>query len=785
MTRKRFSGLVAAVLLLCKCALAGSAAAQTPSHQWSSRYGAALYDYAYGVAVDGAGNVFATGYFQQSASFGGATLTSAGSTDVFVAKYSPDGVHAWSRRGGGTDTDQALRIAVDSAGNVVVVGTFYGTADFGGGNRISAGSNDVFVAKYDAAGTHLWSQRFGDTSSDAAYSVAIDPNQNIYVTGAFGVKIDFGGGTLMSAGSSDIFIVKFDAGGGHLWSRRFGGTMPDYGRAVACSGTDAVTLAGGFQQTVDFGGGNLTSAGSDDAFVVALSHAGTHRWSRRFGDVSADNAYGIAVDAGGSVLLTGNFAGTVDFGGGALVSAGGGDIFLAKFSYTGLHTWSRRFGGTGSEAGLGVATDADNNVLMTGYFSATTDFGGGNLTSAGSGDIFVARYDADGAYRWCRQAGGAADDIGRSVAADGTGAALATGLFSGSVSFGGGTLTSAGFSDIFLAKVGPYSSAPFITSIADVANDQGRLVKVRLDRSGFDAAGSSTPVFSYEVYRRDDPPPVKAAIAGGSGAPPPALAENDRAALTRLQLLDLGWTYVGEMPAHGQPSYAIDVATIGDSTTAQGQYFSTFFVRAATASPATYFDSPLAQGYSLDNLAPGAPVGVTFGAGALAWDSPTAADFDYFIVYGSGTAAFADATVVGYTVIPGLDVSASPYAHYYVTAVDFAGNESPPTPVDSLSGAGEPPSAFALSVACHPNPFNPMTTVRYTVPHAGVVTVEICDSRGARVAFLVNGQERAAGSYRQVWDGRADTGVPVPSGVYFARIRQDGVIRTLKMSLVK
>jgi hypothetical protein len=281
------------------------------------------------------------------------------------------------------------------------------------------------------------------------------------------------------------------------------------------------------------------------------------------------------------------------------------------------------------------------------------------------------------------------------------------------------------------------------------------------------------------VYRRDDAPPP------ASPTGPRVKSTDECPGLTRLQLLDLGWNYVGEMPAHGQPSYAMDVTTIGDSTVSQGQYLSTFFVRAATASPLTFFDSPSAQGYSLDNLAPGVPGGLFYGAGALSWDPAAADDFDYFVAYGAGSPSFDDAVVIGRTTGTGLDVAATPYPHYFVTAVDFAGNESGPAEAHPASGGGDLPPAPELSIACHPNPFNPMTSIRYTVPRAGLVTVEICDARGRRVATLVDGDERSVGTYRQDWDGRADSGLPSPSGTYFASVRQEGAAQTVKVTLVR
>ena len=122
----------------------------------------------------------------------------------------------------------------------------------------------------------------------------------------------------------------------------------------------------------------------------------SHLWSKRFGSTSFDQGYGVAVDDSGNVVVTGSFNGTVNFGGGGLNSAGSFDIFVAKFSGAdGSHLWSKRFGSTYEDEGLGVAVDGSGNVVVTGYFWGTVDFGGGELTSAGSSDdIFVVKLGA-------------------------------------------------------------------------------------------------------------------------------------------------------------------------------------------------------------------------------------------------------------------------------------------------------------------------------------------------------------------------------------------------------
>jgi hypothetical protein len=187
----------------------------------------------------------------------------------------------------------------------------------------------------------------------------------------------------------------------------------------------------------------------------------------------------------------------------------------------------------------------------------------------------------------------------------------------------------------------------------------------------------------------------------------------------------------------------------------------------------------------LDNLAPATPGNLVYNIGQLFWDESGAADFDYFTVYGANTDEFGAATVVGYTVPPTMDVTSVSYVFYFVTATDFSGNEGHPARINTLSGAGGTPERYVLSVSNHPNPFNPRTTVSYTVPSRGNVTIAVYDPRGARVATLVNDEAREAGAYRSDWDGRTDAGALVPSGVYFARIEHGNSVRTKKMVLLK
>jgi len=222
---------------------------------------------------------------------------------------------------------------VDGSGNCLVTGRFAGSVDFGGGALASAGGQDVFLAKYSSSGAHIWSKRFGGTLGDRGNGVAVDGSGDVVVTGNFSGAIDFGGGSLISSGSQDLFVAKFSATGGHLWSKRFGGSLQfDAGNGVAMDSIGNILVTGYFIGPVDFGGGALNSAGAWDMFVAKYSPAGAPIWSKAVGGSNIDEGNAIAVDGAGNSVITGRFFETVDFGGGTMTSAGGADIFLVKYA---------------------------------------------------------------------------------------------------------------------------------------------------------------------------------------------------------------------------------------------------------------------------------------------------------------------------------------------------------------------------------------------------------------------------------------------------------------------
>ncbi len=175
---------------------------------WAKKAGGTSGDYVNGIAVDASGNSYVTGYFNTSATFGSATLASSGSYDIFVAKLDSSGNWLWAKNAGGTDYDCGNSIAVDASGNIYVTGGFEGTATFGSTTLTSNGDSDIFIAKLDSSGNWLGATKTGGTDTVVSYGIAVDASGNNYVTGFFYRTATFGPTTLTSSGSADIFVAK-------------------------------------------------------------------------------------------------------------------------------------------------------------------------------------------------------------------------------------------------------------------------------------------------------------------------------------------------------------------------------------------------------------------------------------------------------------------------------------------------------------------------------------------------------------------------------------------------
>jgi len=361
--------------------------------QWARGLGDSTNnDFGLGIAVDSSGNVYITGFFGGTVAFGGTSLTSTGDKDMFVAKLSSAGVFQWAKKGGGAYRDEGHGVAVDSSGNVFVTGDFYATASFGSTSLTSAGERDMFVTRLSSAGAFQWTRQAGGTGRDNGLGVAVDSSGNVLVAGHFSTTAaTFGSTTLTSAGGDDLFVTRLSSAGVFQWARRGGGSSTDHGLGVAVDSSGNALVSGSFVGSATFGSTTLTSAGSQDAFLAKLNSAGVFKWA--LGTHASPGALaaglGVAVDSSGNAYLAGFFDGVAKFGSTTLTAAGSQDAFLARVSAAGSFISARGGGGTSTDYGLGVAVSAAGRVHVTGQFGGTARFGSTALISGGRADIFV------------------------------------------------------------------------------------------------------------------------------------------------------------------------------------------------------------------------------------------------------------------------------------------------------------------------------------------------------------------------------------------------------------
>jgi len=449
--------------------------------------GASQHDEAYGSFEDSHGNIYLSGNFEQTVDFdpgsGEAFLSAVQSYDGYLAKYDADMNYIWAISIGGTDQVNGKKVVVDGDGNSYMAGYFKGEADFDpSGNEYLIESEDMdgFLAKYDADGNFVWAFRIGSPESDIAFDVCLDPDGNIWVSGTFNAPVDFdpSAGTfiLNDHGFQDAYVAKYSTDGSFIWAGGIGGeTSMFYQPAMDIDNTGNLYLSCQFSGQADLDPGIGTymveSAGSSDMYLLSIDNEGIFNWGFAMGGAGQDQTRDVYY-SDGLVLITGFIESTVDFdpsSGEAIVELiSEADGFIAAYGTDGTYTWVKAFGGTHNTYGAALADDDDNNIYLTGTFYGTTDFDPSSatfeLTALGDWDIFTAKYDVDGNFKWAINAGGYDSDYSQHIIiSSDQESVFVCGKFKGGGEFdhlgAGHILNANGGFDAFLAAYSTYGGA--------------------------------------------------------------------------------------------------------------------------------------------------------------------------------------------------------------------------------------------------------------------------------------------------------------------------------------
>lgn len=450
---------ITCILLL---VIVGSTQAQTPSWLWAISFGT-VYDNSYAVAAEPNGNIYITGTFAGSADFdpgpGTYVRSAAGSYDVFVSKFDPYGNFIWAKVFGGRNSDGGQKIVFEDhgAGSIYIAGYFRDTADFnplgGGFTLMSYGGKDAFVLKLDTAGNFGWVDQIGGSYNyDEVYDLKHDPVNDgvllsVFFTGT--MDADPGPATLnqMSAGWTDISLIKLNTAGSLVFTDHFGGNGNDGAREVLYDPSGNFYITGYFYNSMDVDPGsgtfNLTYAGGTftNTFLAKYDSSGNFIWAFSVGNAAGyGNGISLSQFPGGDIALGGRFSASTDFDPGAgthlLTSSGGADIFYARYDSSGHLITACSFGGPAEDDLKSMLISQGGNVLLCGSFKDSIDLDPSTIvnsyhTSNGGFDMFFVTLDGLGNFNWAKTTGSVEDDycMGTALAPDGD--ALVTGYYNG------------------------------------------------------------------------------------------------------------------------------------------------------------------------------------------------------------------------------------------------------------------------------------------------------------------------------------------------------------------
>jgi hypothetical protein len=422
---------------------------------WARREGSSSNDYARGLAIDANDNIAVVGYFLKPMILGGTTLTPRGGYDAFAAKMDKDGKWLWARSFVGSDTVQS--VATDASGDVYVAGMFSSAVELDACRVKRVGATDIFAARLGAKnGACVWLVGGGGSGSDIVRTIRVDASSNAYIVGRFYTSsastntATFGRfRPKASPGVNDwhVFVAKLSPRGVYEWVNTAGGTNNEYLYGLGVDTQNNVFVAGHFAGDIKVGDKSLTSKGSTDIFVASYDAKGTFVSAESFGGTRGgyERLVDVVRDASGHVYVAGSFSGTMVLGGSTLEAARGGS-FVAKLDPQGKWMWAREIkasdpNGNGIEL-RGLAIEREGSVFVTGGASSSA-FGALSFkTDGGSMDLFVAKLDATGTWKWV--VGGGAkdeDDEGYALATDDKGAVYVSGYCVGGT-FGSVTLAS-------------------------------------------------------------------------------------------------------------------------------------------------------------------------------------------------------------------------------------------------------------------------------------------------------------------------------------------------------
>jgi hypothetical protein len=365
---------------------------------WANKIGASDYDYVQKVVADTDGNVIMAGYFYGDTQIGPDHYTSYGSQDIFIAMFSPDGTFLWSRRIGGQSADFITGLAYDNAQNVIITGYYYNSLNFDDTTLTSSGSSDIFMAKFNPGGDLLWATSAGGSSSDQSRSASCDPQGNILVSGSFYYDITLGDTTITTVNPVGAFVARYFPDGTLDRAFQLEGTYLSTENFVEPDHDGGFYLSGNFSETIYFGDISFEAGEFNQDIYLAKYNSGLGLvWAKHAFSIASDQVIGVIADQDDNVYLTGHYLDTVHFDQVVLpytLCCGSREIFIVKYDTEGNVLWGQQVSGARASV-QSLALNSQDRLLLSGLFTEDLVFGALTLSNYDGFHNYISSLETD------------------------------------------------------------------------------------------------------------------------------------------------------------------------------------------------------------------------------------------------------------------------------------------------------------------------------------------------------------------------------------------------------
>ncbi|MGM0648066.1 MAG: T9SS type A sorting domain-containing protein [Bacteroidota bacterium] len=370
---------------------------------------------------------------------------------------------AWVQQAGSNNYEYCHSLTTDTYENIYVTGNLYSEIILGPDTLVSNGGSDIYIAKYDKNSNFIWAKQIGGAHSDFSYRIKIDHSNNLIITGLIGGSgiVQIGDTSFYVHGDTDIFLAKYDNNGNFLWARTAGGNYSSYqpsswdcGRSVDIDRNNNIFITGSFRDTAVFESDTIISYGGIDAFIAKYSQDGQLIWVDNYGSSSADNGNVVKVNNADDLFVTGWFEDTIQIADTVLVPHNNMNNFILKLTNAGDRIWIKQIAGSKAYSyNTSIIPDNSENLYVTDYFDDTLNLNDTTLIADGNIDFYISKYDRDGTFLWARQYFEVFNIQSTCLTIDHSNNLYIGGSFNGNVKYQNDTLFStSGIADIFAAK---------------------------------------------------------------------------------------------------------------------------------------------------------------------------------------------------------------------------------------------------------------------------------------------------------------------------------------------